>query len=234
MKTNIVLFLIALTTIVACTVNEEIPIDSDNLLIGNWMHAVYNSENNTVTYKRVGSLKEDKPGISFKEENIYTERTSGWCGTPPLTFFDIEGTFIIENNIIKVANNFYPGSFNWSIVSLTDENLVVKFELSDQEIEHQTLMGLFATIQSLSESVSCTNEADWNFVAYGSQACGGSQGYIGYSNTIDTEAFLEKIQVYTAHEDTYNKKWNIVSPCSILAQPTGVACDEGKPALIYN
>lgn len=234
MKTNAVLFLIAIVTLFGCEVNEEIPVDTENLLLGNWANAKYNSEDQSLTYERVLVLEDDKSGISFKEENIYVERTSGWCGTPPLVFFNIEGTFVLENNIIKVQNNYYPSSFNWNIVTLTEEKLVVSVALSDQEKEHQELMNVFTEIKNLSESVSCSDKSDWSFTAYGSKACGGPQGYIPYSNQIDVNTFLTKVQLYTALEDAFNQKWQVISTCDVESPPVDVACDAGKPILVYN
>lgn len=234
MKVKNLITILLIVTLASCSVNEEIPVDTNNLLIGNWMNPIYNSENKTVTYERVISLKDEEYGISYKEGNVYIERTSGWCGTPPLTFYNNEGTFTFENNIIKIENNSYPGNLNWSVVSLTEEKLVVTVELSDQEKEHQVLMDLFTEIQNLSESIICTNETEWNFTAYGSKACGGAQGYIAYSNQIDIDSFLYKVQLYTSLEDTFNKKWNIVSTCDIVNPPAEVICDDGKAILVYN
>ena len=234
MKVKNLITILLIVTLASCSVNEEVPVDTNNLLIGNWMNPIYNLENKTVTYERVANLKDEEYGISYKEGNVYIERTSGWCGTPPLTFYNNEGTFTFENNIIKIENNSYPGNLNWSVVSLTEEKLVVTVELSDQEKEHQVLMDLFTEIQNSSESIICTNETAWDFTAYGSKACGGTQGYIAYSNQIDVDSFLNKVQLYTSLEDTFNKKWNIVSTCDIVNPPAEVICDDGKAILVYN
>ena len=45
-----------------------------------------------------------------------------------------------------------------------------------QEEEQQRLVELFHQIETLSNSATCENVADWNFVAYGHKACGGPQG----------------------------------------------------------
>jgi len=107
-------------------------------------------------------------------------------------------------------------------------------ELTEQEEDRQELLTLFDDIYELSTSVSCTDASDWTYTAYGSKACGGPQGYIAYSNEIDTEAFLQKITIYTDLEEAYNVKWGIGSTCDLPQQPTGVKCENGNPVLKYS
>lgn len=211
--------------------NNEINIDTNNLLLGFWATPTYEGE--TTTFKRVNSLPKDAYGISFTKNGDFIEHTSGWCGTPPLSFFNVEGSYQLENGLIYISTQSYPSNYSWRIVSLTEDELVVKIELSEQEIEHRALMDLFNEIQNLSYSVSCSVATDWNFVAYGSKACGGPQGYIAYSSKINTTTFLQKIETYTQAEKDFNIKWGIISNCSLAAMPTSVACQNGLPTLIY-
>ena len=214
-----------------CTDDDSINIDTDNLLIGNWIDPSYDDEK--TTYKRATALPEEDYGILFKENGSFVERSSGWCGTPPLTFFDSNGKWQLDNTLITISQEQYPGNYAWRIVSLTANKLVVKRELTEQEEDHRKLMALFNEIYEQS-NVSCTNNAsDWTFTAYGSKACGGPQGYIAYSTQIDTVAFLQKIEEYTNLEKAYNIKWGIVSTCDLPKQPKGVACENGYPILKY-
>ena len=229
MKKIITLFIFA--TLFSCEENSTIIENQNNLLIGNWSHVSYN--NDTTTFVRVNNLPAENYGISFSQNKIFTERTSGWCGTPPLTFFNIDGTFELEDTLIKISKNDYPNSFAWRIVSLTETALVVQRELTEQEKEHQKLMVSFNEISTIAYSVSCTNSSNWNFTAYGAKACGGPQGYIAYSNEIDVTAFLEKIAIYTQAEKEYNFKYGVVSDCSVPIEPKSVTCSNGYPILNY-
>lgn len=110
-----------------------------------------------------------------------------------------------------------------------DEDVV-----SDQEQDNQELITLFDEINELSKSVSCTDASDWTYTAYGSKACGGSQGFIAYSNEIDIEVFLRKIEEYTDLEKAYNIKWGVFSTCDLPQQPSGVKCEDGSPVLDYS
>ncbi len=224
------LLLTILISISSCEENDEI-IDPDNLVIGNWVNPVYNNE--TTTFQRGHSLLDEAYGVSFNGDGVFIERSSGWCGTPPLVFSDFEGTWEMENTLIKISTQYFPGNFNWRIVSVTENELVVKRELTEQETDHRNLMALFDEEYNLSISVSCEDATDWTFTAYGSKACGGPQGFIAYSKQIDVVNFLEKVDTYTAAENTYNIKWGIISTCDLPQQPTSVECQNGLPILKY-
>lgn len=86
---------------------------------------------------------------------------------------------------------------------------------------------------SLANSEPCTNSQEWDFIASGAKACGGYSEYIVYSKKINIEKFLAKIKEYTEAQSNYNKKWGIISDCSITIKPTGVQCVDGKPKLSY-
>ncbi len=214
----------------SCETNKII-VDADNLLAGNWSNVTY--ENETTTFKRVTSLEENAPGISFIKNGEFIERTSGWCGTPPLTFYNINGDWELENSVLKITTDSYLNNYNWRIISLTEEELIVKRELTAQEEDYQKLMTLFDEIQTLSISVSCSNSSNWTFTAYGSKACGGPKGFIAYSTEIDTVSFLQKVEDYTKAEQEYNIKWGIISTCDIPNSPVGVECQNGYATLKY-
>jgi hypothetical protein len=225
-----ILSIFLITLFFSCESNEPV-INVDNLLLGAWIEPSYDSE--TTTYKRGNSLPDENYGIWFSENGDFTERSSGWCGTPPLIYTDYNGSFEIDGTLIKITTTSYPNSYQWRIVSLTENELIVKRELSEQETDHRELMALFDEIQNLAYTVSCDDAANWTFTAYGSKACGGPQGYIAYSSKINTVEFLKKIEFYTTAEKEFNIKWGIVSDCSIVNQPKEVVCNNGYSTLIY-
>ena len=124
-------------------------------------------------------------------------------------------------------------SFLFSI-SCTDETAEQEnMEEKTQEEEIQDLEQLFDEIEDVSLSISCEDVTDWAFVAYGSKACGGPQGYIAYSTTIDVTQFLQLVEDYTATEDAFNQRWGVISDCAIFSPPSSVICRDGLPVLIY-
>ncbi|KAB1160401.1 hypothetical protein F7018_00565 [Tenacibaculum aiptasiae] len=225
--------LILFIIISSCQKNDEVDINPENLLLGSWTNSVYNQDTETTTFERVYKLPDEQYGVLFERDGNFITRTSGWCGTPPLTFYNTKGSFLLENKIIKVTSQEFPFSFNWEIVSLDEKKLVIRRTLTDQEKDYQKLMVLFSEIETLANSVSCVNSNDWNFIGYGTKACGGFQGYIAYSNKINVSDFLEKVITYTKEEDAYNKKWNIFSNCSIPMKPVEINCVNGFPVFKY-
>ncbi|WP_143592056.1 hypothetical protein [Tenacibaculum holothuriorum] len=215
----------------SCQKNDEITIDDSNLLLGKWSEATYNGE--SIEFTRVKDLPSEAYGISFEANETFKQITSGFCGTPPLTFFTSEGKWKLESSIVKIVINDFPGNFNWRILSLTEQKLIVKRELTEQEKDHRELMELFHEIETLANSISCNDSNDWSFVAYGSKACGGPKGFIAYSNKINTQKFLEKVELYTQKEREYNEKWGIISTCDVQPTPKYITCENGRAVLKY-
>ena len=102
-----------------------------------------------------------------------------------------------------------------------------------KEQESQNLNQMLSEIQTIANSKTCNNSSEWTFVSYGSKACGGPVGYIAYATIIDTDDFLKKIEEHRAAQKEFNKKWGIISDCSLPSQPSAVICENGKPVFRY-
>lgn len=102
-----------------------------------------------------------------------------------------------------------------------------------KESDMQKLEALRAEIKAMSEQEKCENASDWKFRAIGSQACGGPTGFVSYSVKIDTNAFIQKVNKYTADQAAFNKKWKIVSVCMLILPPKNIICENEKPKLAY-
>ncbi len=211
--------------------DDEAATVPDNLLTTNWVDPVYGDDK--ITFKRADALPNEGYGISFKENGNLIERSSGWCGTPPLVFSDYQGKWQQEGSLIKITQDNFPGNYNWRIISLTETVLVVTRVLTDQEKDHRELMKLFDDAYALLKNTSCSDANDWRFAGYGAKACGGFQGYIAYPITIDVAVFLQKLEAYTQAEKAYNIKWEIVSDCSIINEPKYIECFNNYPILKY-
>lgn len=122
-----VLFLLLVATIGCSQENEVIPINSSDKLIGHWISPVYSGSELQLT--RASSLKNDEFGISFLEKTQCVERSSGWCGTPPLSYKDFQGTYIKNDSIIIITiDNGLNGTQNikWAIKTLNDKTLIME------------------------------------------------------------------------------------------------------------
>ena len=103
----------------------------------------------------------------------------------------------------------------------------------NQEQEAETLNQMFSEIENLASNVSCDDSAEWTFTNFGSKPCGGPVGFIAYSTNIDIDLFLESIEEHRIKQNEFNKKWGLISDCSIPRQPIGVICEDGHPVLEY-
>ena len=129
---------------------------------------------------------------------------------------------ILKNNIISIFLSFFL-----LFISCSDD------EKLTQEQEAQNLEKMFSEITNLANSENCSNATEWTFTSYGNKACGGNLGFIAYSTKIDTEIFLRKIEEHRLAQKEFNKKWGIISDCSLPSEPKGIKCENGKPVFEY-
>lgn len=88
-------------------------------------------------------------------------------------------------------------------------------------------------LHKTANSKTCTNYADWKFIAIGVKSCGGPQDYLAYSSKINTANFLKNVEEYTEAEKAYNNHWGIISDCLMVTEPKSVFCKNGKAVLVY-
>ena len=122
-----VLFLLLVTTIGCEDNNETIPINESNKLLGHWINPVYTGSE--LQLSRASSLKTDQYGLSFLEKTQCVERSSGWCGTPPLSFMDFKGTWTRTDSVLIITiDNGLSGTQNikWVIKTLDNKTLIME------------------------------------------------------------------------------------------------------------
>ena len=122
-----VLFLLLVTTIACEDNNETIPINESNKLLGHWINPVYTGSE--LQLSRASSLKTDQYGLSFIEKTQCVERSSGWCGTPPLSFMDFKGTWTRTDSVLIITiDNGLSGTQNikWVIKTLDKKILIME------------------------------------------------------------------------------------------------------------
>lgn len=125
MKLLTLAFFLILVT-VSCQKVEN-PLDESNSdLVGSWINPQYTDT--LVTYSRAENLVENQFGITFKSDNKLIERQlNGWCGTPPVTTADYEGTWKRDGSIVTINVGFWGGTadYTWRIVSVNNQKLVI-------------------------------------------------------------------------------------------------------------
>jgi len=214
--------------------------DIEALLLGSWSNATY--ENGITAFEKVSELPANQHGFTFKEEfPTCIERTSGFCGTPPISYYDAERYYELDGNNLKIydaliTHNLLPEDFllyNFNIISINENELFVENIIDEQTQDYNALIQAFDEIYAMISDVTCEDASDWSFIAYGSKPCGGPQGYLPYPTNINVTLLTTLVEAYTQLESDYNVKYGIASDCAVTAQPSSVECVNGVPTLVY-
>ncbi|MDN3607618.1 hypothetical protein [Kaistella yonginensis] len=100
-----------------------------------------------------------------------------------------------------------------------------------QEDDQAQMKKLINEIDSLINTETCTDAAEWKFSAIGSKACGGPNSYIAYPVKLEN-AILPKIAEFTSMQSAFNMKYGLMSDCAMVLPPAEIKCDNGKAILI--
>jgi hypothetical protein len=95
-------------------------------LIGSWIDPQYTDT--LITYTRAENLVENQYGITFEaNDKLIQRQNSGWCGTPPISTADYEGTWHCNDSVINFIVGYWGGTadFTWKIITLNNRKLVV-------------------------------------------------------------------------------------------------------------
>jgi len=105
---------------------EKLNVSED--LIGTWVFEEY--EDDITVMQKLSGLDSSKYGFIIYNNGKFLERkNSGFCGTPPISYANFEGTWEAEtDNELKIIVDFWGGIINckMQIVSLTEMELKFK------------------------------------------------------------------------------------------------------------
>ncbi|HEY9222135.1 MAG TPA: hypothetical protein VIO43_11250 [Lutibacter sp.] len=104
---------------------------------------------------------------------------------------------------------------------------------SSKEEDLAELATLQEEIELVVNSGDCSENSDCESIAFGSKACGGPKTYLAFSTTIDVVLLEQKVAIYNELENDFNKKWGIISDCSVPTPPVDVICVAGKCTAVY-
>ncbi len=104
--------------------NDNIDFNEADKLIGAWINPI--TIDTDLKFERANSLKENQYGIAFYSENQYVERSSGWCGTPPITFFDTKGVWLKKESTIDISTDNGLMNVKWKIKLVDDNYLIIE------------------------------------------------------------------------------------------------------------
>ena len=114
MKTFISLLLFAglIAGLPACKKGEALLPEGDGLP-GSWSFTKASETSSgqwTSIYKRAPGLSKDAPGYSFHSNGKVTVRqNAGWCGTPPITYADYDGSWSRDGDTLYLRHGYWGG-----------------------------------------------------------------------------------------------------------------------------
>lgn len=101
--------------------NEEI--------VGTWVEE--SLEDQVTTLKRAEELAQDQYGFIIREDGTFTERkNAGWCGTPPISYDNFEGTWeALSDSLLDITVGYWGGTITYQmrIVSLDEQYLRIRY-----------------------------------------------------------------------------------------------------------
>jgi hypothetical protein len=117
---------ILLCSLVCSCSEDKIKTDPDNLIFGIWTYSDY--QDNASIYSRNQKFINDHC-YKFNPDGTLAERkNSGWCGTPPISYADYDGTWTVLNDTLIQINVGYWGgtiTYNLDIEKLDSHSLKV-------------------------------------------------------------------------------------------------------------
>jgi hypothetical protein len=105
---------------------------------------------------------------------------------------------------------------------------------SKKEEDEALLQKLYNDIQDIVATKSCKDDGNWFFTGLGTKPCGGPAAYLAYHSAVDVDCLLAKVNHYSTQTAAFQKKYGLISDCSLEPKPTKVYCEDGKPIFAYN
>ena len=144
--------------------------------------------------------------------------------------FKMKNLFIISIALLSLASCNAKKSAENADNLPKDISLKPENNLSQQE-DQMALSTLIKEIDAIISTEPCTNPAEWKFSAIGAKPCGGPSSYIAYPVKLEDE-ILPRIEQFTAMQSAFNKKYNLMSDCSMVMPPSEIRCENGKAVLV--
>ncbi|MBK7099760.1 MAG: hypothetical protein IPH58_17525 [Sphingobacteriales bacterium] len=126
---RVLFLLIVVFGLIACSKQQEdvnLPTNAESI-IGNWLLQDFKID--IFTYNKTAALVQDRQGITFKNGGKLVEtKNSGFCGTPPITYAQYEGEWILNQKDLTIQSAFWGGKMlvKYEILELTKTKLSLK------------------------------------------------------------------------------------------------------------
>ncbi len=110
----------------ACEKENKLFFNKNDKTIGCWVNPI--TVDTLWKYTRAKSLKDNDYGFIFYSDQRFVERkNAGWCGTPPISYADFDGTWSKKDSVIDITVKFWGGlaDYQWKVISVDDNNLAI-------------------------------------------------------------------------------------------------------------
>lgn len=98
-------------------------------ILGTWVEA--GQDAGRMWLSRSGELDPDRYGFILREDGTFIEhKNAGWCGTPPITYAEYEGSWLaLSDSLLEVTVGYWGGTMTYQmrIVSLDEEQLSIRY-----------------------------------------------------------------------------------------------------------
>jgi hypothetical protein len=129
------IFLMGLVLLLSCE-KELMELDALGAnagIVGTWVEEGYQGD--TTLLKRAVKLDDAKYGFTLNEDGSFIERkNSGWCGTPPISYANFDGSWeAVSDSLLNITVGYWGGMMTYQIriVSLLGEGLSIKYLYSE-------------------------------------------------------------------------------------------------------
>jgi hypothetical protein len=121
------LFVLLFSPVLFSCQKDKLVVDPDNPLIGIWNQSDYLEK--AIVYTRQTEFS-DNPCYKFNADGTLLERkNAGFCGTPPITYSDYDGSWsMLNDTIIQITSGYWGGTMTYKldIESVSDNTLKVE------------------------------------------------------------------------------------------------------------
>lgn len=118
------------------------------------------------------------------------------------------------------------------LITLTIFSCGSSNDSSDENSDRMALLDEKDAIQNLVFNAGCTEESLCKYIGFGSKPCGGHWFYLVYDSSIEEEV-VSRVEAYNKKEAEFNKKYGIVSDCSMALPPLRVECQNGECTPVF-
>lgn len=112
-------------------------------IIGTWVEefdiSLPSPEDGITKLNRVDDFDPERYGFSLHEDGTFIERkNAGWCGTPPISYDNFEGTWEpLSDSLLDITVAYWGGTLTYQmrIVSLEEDKLGIKYLFTEERTD---------------------------------------------------------------------------------------------------